>query len=192
MNALRFVAAEAWYEFRAGCRGPLIPIAFPGLIAYLMLVLLNADYLRDMGATDVPRNSPHLVYLMIAGQAVWLLFVWAWLFGQVVARDRTANLHELVLSAPVSLPALLAGRYLGAVGLACVLSLATGIGFLLVPPLGALGLFAPDTVGPQPIFTIGHALLILTLPSAAGLAPCSCARRSGREAWRGRSLARRR
>ncbi|MYN67549.1 MAG: ABC transporter permease [Acidobacteria bacterium] len=169
MKALRFVAAEAWHEFRAGCRGPLIPIAFPGLIAYLMLVLLNADYLRDMGATDVPRNSPHLVYLMMAGQAIWLLFVWAWLFGQVVARDRTAGLHELVLSAPVSLPALLAGRYLGAVGLACVLSLATGIGFLLVPPLGALGLFPPDTVGPQPIFAIGHALLILTLPSAAGL-----------------------
>jgi len=169
MTALRFVAAEAWHEFRAGCRGPLIPIAFPGLIAYLMLVLLNADYLRDMGATDVPRNSPHLVYLMMAGQAIWLLFVWAWLFGQVVARDRTASLHELVLSAPVSLPALLAGRYLGAVGLACVLSLATGIGFLLVPPLGALGLFAADTVGPQPIFAIGHSLLILTLPSAAGL-----------------------
>ncbi len=169
MRTLRFAATEAWYEFRAGCRGPLIPIAFPGLIAYLMLVLLNADYLRDMGATDVPRNSPHLVYLMMAGQAIWLLFVWAWLFGQVVARDRTASLHELVLSAPVSLPALLAGRYLGAVGLACVLSLATGIGFLLVPPLGALGLFAADTVGPQPIFAIGHSLLILTLPSAAGL-----------------------
>ena len=182
MTALRFVAAEAWHEFRAGCRGPLIPIAFPGLVAYLMLVLLNADYLRDMGATDVPRNSPHLVYLMIAGQAIWLLFVWAWLFGQVVARDRTASLHELVLSAPVSLPALLAGRYLGAVGLACVLSLATGIGFLLVPPLGALGLFAPDTVGPQPLFAIGHALLILTLPSAAGLGAlflCAAIRTSG-------------
>ncbi len=169
MRTLRFAAAEAWHEFRAGCRGPLIPIAFPGLIAYLMLVLLNADYLRDMGATDVPRNSPHLVYLMVAGQAVWLLFVWAWLFGQVVARDRTAGLHEVVLSAPVSLPALLAGRYLGAVGLACVLSLATGIGFLLVPPLGALGVFPPDTVGPQPLFALGHSLLVLTLPSAAGL-----------------------
>ena len=169
MTTLRFAATEAWHEFRAGCRGPLIPIAFPGLIAYLMLVLLNADYLRDLGATDVPRNSPHLVYLMVAGQAVWLLFVWAWLFAQVVVRDRTAGLHEVVLSAPVSLPALLAGRYLGALVLACVLSLATGIGFLLVPPLGALGVFSPDTVGPQPVFAIGHSLLILTLPSAAGL-----------------------
>ncbi len=84
-------------------------------------------------------------------------------------RDRTAGLHEVVLAAPVSLPALLAGRYVGAVALACVLTLATGIGFLMVPPLGALGVFPPDGVGPQPLFAIGHSLLILTLPSAAGL-----------------------
>ena len=58
MTTLRFAAAEAWYEFRAGCRGPLIPIAFPGLITYVILVLLNTDYLRDFGATDVPRNKP--------------------------------------------------------------------------------------------------------------------------------------
>ena len=57
MQALRFVAAEAWHEFRAGCRGPLIPIAFPGLIAYLMLMLLNADSLRDLGATGVPATA---------------------------------------------------------------------------------------------------------------------------------------
>ncbi len=28
MRTLRFAATEAWCEFRAGCRGPLIPIAF--------------------------------------------------------------------------------------------------------------------------------------------------------------------
>ena len=37
------------------------------------------------------------------------------------------------------------------------------------PPSAALGLFPPDAVGPQPIFAIGHSLLVLTLPSAAGL-----------------------
>ena len=86
MTALRFIAAEASHELRAGCRGPLIPIVFPGLMAYLVLVLLNADYMRDMGATDVPRNSPHLVYLMVSGQAVWLLFVWAWVFPFTVRK----------------------------------------------------------------------------------------------------------
>ena len=169
MTTLRFMAFEAWHEFRAGCRGPLVLIAFPALIAYLIVVLLNADYMRDMGATDVPRNSPHLVYLMTAGQAVWLVFAWAWVFAQPVVRDQTARLHEVVLSAPVSLPALFAGRYLGALGLGCLLVLATGVGFLLVPPLGAAGLFSPDVVGPQPLFAIGHSFLLLTVPSAAGL-----------------------
>ena len=38
-----------------------------------------------------------------------------------------------------------------------------------MPLLGALGLIPADTVGPQPLFAIGHTLLILTVPSAAGL-----------------------
>ena len=169
MTLLRFVTAEAWYELRAGCRGPLIPIVFVGLIGYVILILLNADYLRDLGATDVPRNSPHLIYLMVSGQAVWILFVWAWVFGQVIVRDQTAGLHEVVLSAPVSLAALLTGRYLGALVLASLLPLATAMGFLLVPLLGAVGLIPADTVGPPPYFAIGHSLLIFTVPSAIGL-----------------------
>ncbi|MCY4121964.1 MAG: ABC transporter permease [Acidobacteria bacterium] len=169
MRALRFIAAEAWHEFRAAFRGTFIPIAFPALVGYVLLVVLNADYLRDMGGTDVPRNSPHLVYLMTSGQAVWLLFAWAWLFAQAVVRDRSAGLHEAVLSAPVSLPVLLAGRYLGALAAALLLIAAAGVGFLLVPVLGVVGLLPPEAVGPPPVFAIGHALLILGLPSAAGV-----------------------
>ena len=168
MTALRFVAAEAWHEMRAACRGPLIPIVFPALIGYVILVVLNADYMRAMGGTNVPRNSPHVVYLMLCGQAIWLLFAWAWLFGQAVLRDRTARLHEVVLAAPISLPALLVGRYLGVLVVACLLVLATGVGFLTVPLLGAVGLVPPEAVGPQPFFAIGHSLLVLSLPSAAG------------------------
>lgn len=169
MNTLRFVAAEAWREFRAGCRGPLLAIVFPGLIGYALIVILNADYMREMGATEVPRNSPHVIYLMMAGQAVWIFFVWAWLFGLNVVRDRNASLHEVVLSTPVSLPALLFGRYLGALALSTLLPVATAIGFLLVPALGALGIIPPDAVGPHPWFAMGHSLLLFTLPTAAGV-----------------------
>ena len=169
MKTLRFVAAETWHEFRAGCRGPLIPIVFLGIIAYVMLVLTNAEYLREWGSIDVQRNSPQLVYLMISGQALWVLFVWAWLFGQIVVRDRNARLHEVVLAAPVSLPALLAGRYLGAVAVGCVLALSMVLAFLLVPLFGALGVVPADTVGPQPWFAMGHALLLFVVPSTFGL-----------------------
>ena len=34
MKLLRFIAAEAWHELRAGCRGPLIPIVFLGIIVW--------------------------------------------------------------------------------------------------------------------------------------------------------------
>ena len=169
MTILRLVLAELRHEARAACRGPLIPLVFTGLIVYIVLVLLNADYLREMGATGVPRNSPLVAYLMMGGQALWLLFFWAWLFAQAVARDRTANLHEVILSAPVPLPALLAGRYLGAVCIGCLLALPTAVALLLVPLLAALGLIPPDAAGPQPVFAIGHAFLLMTLPSAIGL-----------------------
>ncbi|MYD70307.1 MAG: ABC transporter permease [Acidobacteria bacterium] len=169
MTVFRFIAAEAWYEFRSACRGPLIPMLFAGLIAYVLIVILNADYLREWGATDVARNSPQIVYLMLSGQPLWLVFVWAWIFGQAVVRDRTASLQEIVLSAPVSLPALLVGRYLGALTLACLLSFGGVIGFLLVPFLGAIGIIPPDAAGPQPWFTIGHTFVIFTLPAAVGL-----------------------
>ena len=169
MRTLRFVGAEAWYEFRAGCRGPLIPIVFLGIIAYVMLVLTNADYLREYGSIDVQRNSPQLVYLMLSGQAMWVIFVWAWLFGQIVVRDRTARLHEVVLAAPISLPALLAGRFLGAVAVGCLLALSMVLAFLLVPLLGVLGVVPADALGPQPYFALGHSLLVFTLPSVFGL-----------------------
>ncbi|MCY4028738.1 MAG: ABC transporter permease [Acidobacteria bacterium] len=168
MRTLRFVAAEAWEELRAGCRGPLIPVVFVGLIAYMLLMLANAEIVRSFGATGVPRNSPQLVYTVMAAQAFWVLFIWAWVFGRAVLRDRTARLHELVLSAPVSLPLLLLGRYLGAAALGCVLASSTVLAFLLVPLVYALGLLPPDSAGPAPYLALGHSLLVLTVPSALG------------------------
>lgn len=169
MRSVRFFAVEAWREFRDGFRGPLVPMVFLGLIAYLMLVLLNAEYLREMGATDVPRNSPHLIYLMTPGSGVWLLFAWAWVFAQVVTRDRGARLHEVVLSAPVSLRGLLVARYAGAVALACVLGAACPLGFLFVPALSAAGAIPAEAVGPAPIAAIAWAWVLFVVPSAFGV-----------------------
>ncbi|MEM7015980.1 MAG: ABC transporter permease [Pseudomonadota bacterium] len=169
MNNMQFCLAEAWYECRAHFRGPLVPIIFIGLIAYLVMVLTNADYLREMGGANIPRNSPHLIYMMATGQAIWLFFAWAWIFGQVVVRDQGANLHELVLSAPVSLRALLIGRYLGAVMVACFVGMAMLFGFTLVPVMGWIEFIPPETVGPTPVFAIFWSLLVFIIPSAFGL-----------------------
>ncbi|WP_394832592.1 hypothetical protein LVJ94_39420 [Pendulispora rubella] len=169
MSIMRIYAMEAWHELRAGLRTSLVPLMFVGLVGYLFMMLLNAEYLRQMGGADVARNSPHVIFQMTSGQSFWLVFAWAWVFAQVVTRDRTASLHELVLTAPVSLRGLLLSRYAGALGLAVILGSSSSIGFLLVPGLAKLGAFPPEAVGPTPYAAITWAWILFVVPSALGL-----------------------
>jgi hypothetical protein len=169
MTMARVYLAEAWHELRAGFRGSLVPLMFVGLVAYVFTMLTNAQYVRDMGGADVPRNSALAVYQITSGQSFWLIFIWAWVFAQVVTRDRAAHLHELVLSAPVSLPGLLCARYVGALALACILGTSSSIALLLLPALGATGIVPANAVGPTPLAEIVFAWLVFVLPSAVGL-----------------------
>ncbi len=166
---LRLIFNEGWDTCRAGARGWLVPIVFVGLIGYLVIVLLNADYMQEMGAADIPRNSAHVVYLMTAGQGFYMLFAWAWLFARIVTRDRDARLDEVVLSLPISLRGSLLGRYLGTVALGCALGVASPLGILAVHPLGALGVLPADLVGPVPWFAMLHAWALFVVPGAFGL-----------------------
>jgi hypothetical protein len=165
----RIYAAEAWHELREGLRGSLVPLMFVGLVGYVFLMLTNAEYLREMGGADVPRNSSLIVFQMTAGQNFWLIFAWAWVFAQVVARDQAASLHEVVLASPVSLQKLLWARFAGASALACVLGSSSSIALLLVPLLGELNIVPAEAVGPTPYLAIAWAWLAFVLPTAVGL-----------------------
>ncbi|MEO1234945.1 MAG: hypothetical protein AAFZ18_39250, partial [Myxococcota bacterium] len=99
MNRLRFMLGEARHEFTANLKSSMVPLTALGMMGYLAIVLTSAEYMREMGATEVYRNSPHVVYLMTAGQTFWLFFAWAWVFSRVITRDLDASLHEVVLSA---------------------------------------------------------------------------------------------
>ena len=168
VSPMRFVLTEAWHEFRAGLRGGVLPLIFLVLTGYILVVMTSADNLRDLGAVDVPRNAPGLVYLMTSGDAFFLLFAWAWVFAQPVLRDRGVQLHEVVLAAPVSLRGLLLARYLGALGVALVLGSSQVLGFLLAPLLEALGAVPAGSVAAAPWQAFGWAALLFTLPLAAG------------------------
>lgn len=165
---VRLILREAWCELRAGLRGSVLPLIFLVLTAYILMVMTSADNLRDLGAVDVPRNAPGLVYLMTSGDAFFLLFAWAWVFAQAVLRDRGVRLHEVVLAAPVSLRSLLVARYLGALGVALVLGSSQVLGFLLAPLLEALGAVPDGSVAAAPWRAFGWAALLFTLPLAAG------------------------
>jgi hypothetical protein len=71
---MSFFLKEAWDEFRFGVGSGIVLLMYAVLVGYLLLVLANADYLRDMGAVDIPRNAPSLVYLMTSGITFFLLF----------------------------------------------------------------------------------------------------------------------
>ena len=165
-SRIAFFLREAGYEARQGFTSLITPIVFLGLTAYMLIFLLNADYMRSMGAVDVYRNSPHVIYLMVSGQCLWLFFAWAWLFAQIVVRDRSAQLHEVVLASPISLPWLIAARFAGALAVAVFLGASICVGLLLAPLLVTFGALPPDAVGPVPWAAAGWSLVVFTIPTA--------------------------
>ncbi len=151
-----------------GLRSLVVPLVVIVLSIYMLLIFLNADYMRAMGAVDIYRNSAHLTYLMASGQSLWLYFAWAWLFAQIVVRDQNAQLHEVVLAAPVPLQITLLARFAGALVIAVVMGAAVYLGFVSAPILVAMGALPPEAVGPAPWAAFGWSLLVFTLPNALG------------------------
>ncbi|MBK1648026.1 ABC transporter permease [Rhabdochromatium marinum] len=165
MSALRH---EALDELRAGLRSGVVGLIYVVLVGYLLMVLTSSDYLRDMGAVDIPRNAPSLVYLMTSGDAFFLFFAWAWVFAQPIVRDHSARLSEVVFAAPISLSGWLTARFLGALGVALLLGSSQIVGFLVAPVLEWLGAVPPGSMGPTPWGPLLWAWLVFTLPLAVG------------------------
>ncbi|RFA28585.1 ABC transporter permease [Alkalilimnicola ehrlichii] len=165
---MSFFWREALAEFRSGLRGGIVPLIYIGLVGYLLIWLTDAEYLRDMGAVDIPRNAPGLVYLMTSGASFFLFFAWAWVFAQAIVRDRSAQLHEVVLAAPIPLRRWLLARYVGALGVALVLGSSQVAGFLLAPGLEWIGALPAGSVGATPWLAFAWSALIFTLPLALG------------------------
>jgi len=159
---------ETRQQLQDGVRSSLPALVFVGLIGYLWMVLGNADYLHRIGGVGVARNAPAVVYMMSSGQLFLLLFAWAWLFAHVILRDRSAHLHEIVLAAPLSLRALLIGRYLGAVALAALLGCSQALGFVLAPVLEWAGLLPAGVFAATPWTALLEGWLLFVVPCAFG------------------------
>lgn len=158
--------AEFRHEIRAGLRGPLLPIAAVVFTLYVLVVLTNGNVLRGFGAT---RNSAAIMYQFATFLSVYLFFVWAWIYVQVVVRDRNVRLDENVLSSPISLPKLLFARYLGASVVAFLLGAVVPLSFFLMPIPAWLGLFPPTAIGDAPVLPVLLILLLFLLPAVLGI-----------------------
>ena len=167
-SALAYCWGECVYEIQMGLRSLVVPLVVVVLSIYMLLIFLNADYMRAMGAVDIYRNSAHLTYLMASGQSLWLYFGWAWLFAQIIVRDQNAQLQEVVLAAPIPLQLTLLSRFAGALFVALIMGAAVYLGFVSAPVLVSLGALPPEAVGPAPWAAFGWSLLVFTLPNALG------------------------
>ncbi|MEO0602936.1 MAG: ABC transporter permease, partial [Myxococcota bacterium] len=163
MSRLRTLLSEASHEARAGLTSPFTWVMFALLAGYMVLVLSHAGYLRELGAVDVARNSPFVLYLMVAGNTFWLFIAWAWVYAQPVVRDRTAQMHEMVLATPVPVSSLLGARFLGATVTALVIAASSPLAAVVIEPMAAVGLYDAGTVMPTPWGTLGWAWLCLAV-----------------------------
>lgn len=169
MSTFALMMREAWVEVRAGLRSGIPLLVFLGLAGYLLMSLTNADYVQKMGASDIPRNAPSLIYLMACGCMFFLFFAWAWVFAQPALRDRKAQLEEVLLALPVSLPALLWGRFIGAAVVGGLLASSLIVGFLLSPVLAWLGWVPAASIGAPAWSALGFAWAALLLPVSTGV-----------------------
>ncbi|MEM9880912.1 MAG: ABC transporter permease, partial [Pseudomonadota bacterium] len=131
--------------------------------------MTSAEYMQTLGATDVPRNAAAVVYLMTTGFMFFLFFAWAWIFAQPVLRDRSVSLHEIVLTAPISLKLLMCGRYFGACLLGIFLGCAVLCGFFVAPLLEVAGWLPPGSFAATPWSQFGFALVWLIIPTTMGV-----------------------
>ncbi len=169
MRGSTLMLREAWLEFRAGLRSGIVLLTFLALTAYLLITLLNAEYMQRLGATDIPRNAASVIYLMATGFMFFLFFAWAWVFAQPVLRDREALLHEIVLATPNSLQALLWGRFIGASIVGALLGSAALFGFFVSPVWEWMQLLPPGSIFPTPWLPFAFAFGLLIAPLAVGI-----------------------
>lgn len=169
MNSFALLMREAWIEVRAGLRSGIPALVFLGLIGYLLMALTNAEYVQKMGASEIARNAPSLIYLMSCGCMFFLFFAWAWVFAQPALRDRKAQLEEVVLALPLSLPALLWGRFIGAAVVGALLASSLIVGFIFSPVLGWLGWVPAASIGAPAWPALGLAWGALLLPVSSGI-----------------------
>jgi len=166
MNPLSIYWAEFRHEVRAGMRGPLFPIAAIGFTLYVLIVITNGNVLRGFGAM---RNSSAIIYQFATFMSIYMFFVWAWVFAQVVVRDRNVNLQENVLSSPISLDKLLFARYLGASFVAFLIGSVIPLSFLLMPIPAWLGMVPPETIGVAPVLPVLLSMFLFVLPAVLGM-----------------------
>ncbi len=169
MSTLTFLFRSSWIEFRQGISSGIVTFSFVGMCVYLAITLLNAEYMQQLGATDVTRNGATVIYLMITGFAFFMFFAYAWIFAQPILRDRNVELHEIMLTMPINMTALLWGRYIGACLTGAVLASSVLFGFTLAPIMEWAGWLPAGSFSAIPWNLYAFTMAWLIIPTCMGV-----------------------
>ncbi|MEC8327168.1 MAG: hypothetical protein VX100_13960 [Pseudomonadota bacterium] len=169
MSSLSFLLRSSWIEFRQGVSSGIVTFTFVGLCLYLAITLLNAEYMQQLGATDVTRNAATVIYLMVTGFAFFMFFAYAWIFAQPILRDRGAELHEIMLTMPINMTTLLWGRFIGACLSGTVLASAVLFGFTIAPVMEWAGWLPSGSFSAIPWNLYAFTMAWLIIPTCMGV-----------------------
>lgn len=169
IQSAKIMLSEFNAEVRAGFSGPLLYTVIAVLFFFTLFALADNNYIRESGGAGLPRNSQQIAYLLISGQALWLLFLWAYTFGRTASRDHDLFTQELVLASPVSLRKLLVARFFGSLLCALTGALAIPGAIIATPLLPAIGMVDYGSVAATPWRAIFYSALLFTIPGAIGL-----------------------
>lgn len=173
------------FEVRLQFQGIGVPIV--GLAMMLMsLVYSNStEYLIDVGALDLPRNAPYLVYVFTSTPAFVFLFFLAHLASSPLVRDLKHRMAETIHSHPFSNRGYLIAKWTATMLTAHLIGACIPLAFALLPLLGRIGLYPPDLLGPTPWAHLAHAYVYFVSPMILGLGSLYF----GLTLWTGRSAA---
>jgi len=134
------VRYELWYQ----ARRPITWLFFLALTALLAQLTTEAQ-IADAKSGGTPVNTPFvLAGLTLFGSFMALLPIAA-LAGEAAGRDVQTRMTPLAYTAPVGKAAYLGGRYLAALALAVLVSIAVPLGILIAVVASGV---APELLGP--------------------------------------------
>ncbi|WP_437616696.1 hypothetical protein WMF20_22410 [Sorangium sp. So ce834] len=179
-----WVSAVARGELRRQLLGSVNLILMASLVVQTCIYALNSEYMAQIGASDVPRNSPYVIYHFTSDNGFWLIFFLAHIMTSAVVDDLKHRFAEVAYTFPCGPRTYLFGKYLGALASGLVVAASVSISWVLVPMAMRHLAGRADLFMPTPWSAVAHAYALFLVPSVFGFGTLyfAAAVRSGRSA----------
>ncbi|WP_433927425.1 hypothetical protein AB3662_30455 [Sorangium cellulosum] len=164
----RWVSAVARGELRRQLLGSVNLILMASLVVQTCIYALNSEYMAQIGASDVPRNSPYVIYHFTSDNGFWLIFFLAHIMTSAVVDDLKHRFAEVAYTFPCGPRTYLFGKYLGALATGLAVAASVSISWVLVPMALRHLAGRADLFMLTPWSAVAHAYALFLVPSVFG------------------------